>query len=67
MNISSSCDWQGPNVINTAGLSGAVGQGGGECRPANRSARGFSCLTIEVASYPTSGAGFYIYPPIEAF
>ena len=67
MNISSSCDRQGPDVINTDGLSGAVGQGGGECRLANRLARGFSCLTLEATSYPTSVAGFHVYPPIEAF
>ena len=67
MKISSSCNRQGPNVINAGALSGAVGQGGRECRSANLSTRGFSCLTLEAASYPTSGAGFHIYPPIEAF
>ena len=67
MKISSSCDRQGPNVINTDGLSGAIGQRGGESRPANRLAKVFSGLTLEAASYPTSGAGFHIYLPIEAF
>ena len=52
MNYSSSCDRQGPKVVNTDGLSGAVGQGDEECRRANCLARGFSCLTLEAASYP---------------
>ena len=29
--------------------------------------RGFLCLTLEAASHPPFGAGFYAYPPMEAF
>ena len=62
-----SCDRQGPIVIITDGYFGAVGQGGGECKPANRLARGVSCLTLEAASYPPPGAGFHAYSPIAVF
>ena len=54
-------------MVNADGYSGAVGQGGGECRPSNRLARGFLCLTLEAASYPPFHACLHTYPPIEAF
>ena len=50
--ISSSCDWQGPKVVNDDGYSGAAEQGDGECRPANSLAKYLSDLALEAASYP---------------
>ena len=65
--ISSSCDRQGPRIVNSDGYSRAAEQGDGECRPANSLARDLSCLALEAASYPPFGVGFHTYQPIEAF
>ena len=42
----------GSKIVNADGYSGTVGQRDGECRPTINLARGFSCLTLEAASYP---------------
>ena len=60
-------DRQWSKIVNADGYSGAVGQGDGECRPANGLARCFPCQTLEAAPYPPFGADFHTYPPIIAF